>query len=637
MAGFFFNEEFSSPDAIDRRRALVNALSKENLSAAPVQHWTQALARVLGAAGDQYETAKLNEAEKKSVETNKAALLAAFGGSGMPSASTAPMTQTPSPAPASAAPPPPAASNPPPAWAGGLGNTSLTGFAPAPSAPPAADGRPPDQELAIRTIAAETSGNPQETQAIAAVIANRLKSGKWGNNLGDVVLAQNQFEPWNGGPGSRNDPMKIDPASPRYQAASAALAAALQGTDPTNGATHFFAPGAQAALGRQAPAWGREGGQQIGATTFFAPEGRAAPGAVLNSPVAPAAAPAPAPAPAQGGVQRPAVNPALLAALSSPWAAKNPMLAQLGAKIASDQLTGTQFGFQVVGDQMYRTNPRTGQVEPVGVSAQKPLIIPEGGTLFDPNSGKVLAAGGNKDTPDLKNYQEAVRGGFKGSFTDYQIALRRATSAQPESTFNTEVAKGQAKEFGEMAGELPNAKTDIANIKSLRAQLDQLPGGFLGNAQAAAVRLGIKIGPNVSAVEAADAILNRLTPAQRQGMPGAASDRDVQMFRAALPSLGQSKEGQKIIMDTMEGLAQYKLAQAQIAQQARTGKIKPEQAMEQLAAIPDPFEQYKKIRDQLPAQGAPATPPAGPKPGDVMQGYRFKGGNPADRNSWEKV
>jgi flagellar protein FlgJ len=334
-----------------------------------------------------------------------------------------------------------------------------------------------------------------------------------------------------------------------------------------------------------------------GAQTAEQPMQRPAPGQFNN--------------PMQGGqgMQRPGVNPALLQALSSPWAAKNPMLAQLGAKIAGDQLTGTQFGFQVVGDQMYRTNPRTGQVEPVGVSAQKPMIIPEGGTLFDPNTKQVLATGGNKDTPDLKNYQEAVKGGFKGSFTDYQIALRRATSSQPESTFNTEVAKSQAKEFGEMAGELPNAKTDIANIKSLRAQLERLPGGFLGNAQAAAVRLGIKIGPNASAVEAADAILARLTPAQRQGMPGAASDRDVAMFRAALPSLGQTKEGQRIIMDTMEGLAQYKLAQAEIAQQARLGKIKPEQAMERLSTIPDPFEQFRNIQGQTPQGAAPAGTP----------------------------
>lgn len=37
------------------------------------------------------------------------------------------------------------------------------------------------------------------------------------------------------------------------------------------------------------------------------------------------------------------------------------------------------------------------------------------------------------------------------------------------------------------------------------------------------------------------------------------------------------------------------------------------------------------------AQPQPAQPPAGPQVGAVVQGYRFKGGNPNDRSSWEPV
>ena len=123
------------------------------------------------------------------------------------------------------------------------------------------------EDLAIRTIAAETGGDPDETKGIAAVIKNRLDSGRFGKSLGDVVLAKGQFEPW-ANPSSANYPMRFEPGNKRYDAAKDAWNAVLQGDDPTSGATHFWAPAAQKALGREAPSWGREGGLDIGATRF---------------------------------------------------------------------------------------------------------------------------------------------------------------------------------------------------------------------------------------------------------------------------------------------------------------------------------------------------------------------------------
>lgn len=216
---------------------------------------------------------------------------------------------------------------------------------------------------------------------------------------------------------------------------------------------------------------------------------------------------------------------------------------------------------------------------------------------------------------DYEAYRQQVpQGQTPMPFMQYQETLKRAGSAQPENSFNVEMAKGQAKGFTEMAGEFAGARTDIANIKQLRAQLDKLPGGMMGNAQAMAVRMGIKVGPNASAIEAADAILNRLTPAQRQGMPGAASDRDVAMFRGALPTLGQTKEGQKTILDTMESLAGYKLGQAQIAQQVAMGRMTPQAALEALNKLPDPFEAFRAMQGQQTTAAPAATPQAGALP-----------------------
>jgi hypothetical protein len=133
------------------------------------------------------------------------------------------------------------------------------------------------KDLAIRTIAAETGGHPDETAGIAAVVGNRLANGKYGDNYRSVVTAPNQFEPWNN-PNATNYPTRIDPNGDRYKQAAAALSRyETEGYDPTGGANHFWAPKAQAALGRDAPSWGREGGIDLGATRFHKIDDGAAP------------------------------------------------------------------------------------------------------------------------------------------------------------------------------------------------------------------------------------------------------------------------------------------------------------------------------------------------------------------------
>jgi len=129
-------------------------------------------------------------------------------------------------------------------------------------------GGPPemsDEDYAIRTIASEMSGkSPEEARGIAAVIENRLRSGRFGSTYKDIVTAPKQFEPWSD-PTLKNYPLRYTPGSPRYEMARAAFE--QRGDDPTGGAMHFWAPAAQAKLERQPPSWDREG-TMIGATKF---------------------------------------------------------------------------------------------------------------------------------------------------------------------------------------------------------------------------------------------------------------------------------------------------------------------------------------------------------------------------------
>jgi hypothetical protein len=130
---------------------------------------------------------------------------------------------------------------------------------------------PSDDELAVRTMLSEAGRgrrgeiNPQEALGIAAVIANRAKSR--GLSPGDVVLQQGQFEPW-AKPGGPNDPMKWDVSSPEYRQMAEYWARAKAGEDPTGGASHFWGPRSQYALGRSAPAWAGTGGPRFGGTQF---------------------------------------------------------------------------------------------------------------------------------------------------------------------------------------------------------------------------------------------------------------------------------------------------------------------------------------------------------------------------------
>jgi len=124
-----------------------------------------------------------------------------------------------------------------------------------------------DIDYAIRTAAAETTGDPDETRGIAHVIHNRLQSGKYGDSYKNVVLAPNQFEPWQT---ENNNPMRIKPDDPRYQQAKAAFEDIQSGNmDPRfENVQNFWGPISQYALKRQAPEWGRVGGLDLGGTRF---------------------------------------------------------------------------------------------------------------------------------------------------------------------------------------------------------------------------------------------------------------------------------------------------------------------------------------------------------------------------------
>lgn len=150
---------------------------------------------------------------------------------------------------------------------------------------------PQDRDLVARTVLSEAQNDGESGMAaVANVIKNRADSGRYGETPGAVVLQRKQFEPWSLPQGDSNHPSRWSAKSPDYQRAASIVDSVWKGDVPdvTGGATHFYSPRDQAALGRKAPEWAA--GKPIatvGHHAFYAPEG-AVPPDLLGSWGAPA-------------------------------------------------------------------------------------------------------------------------------------------------------------------------------------------------------------------------------------------------------------------------------------------------------------------------------------------------------------
>lgn len=163
------------------------------------------------------------------------------------------------------------------------------------------------------------------------------------------------------------------------------------------------------------------------------------------------------------------------------------------------------------------------------------------------------------------------------------------------------------------AQETANYKTILENgPKAARtlAQLDQLDGllaaspqGFEAAATAFAGNFGIDLG-NASGVQAAQALINQLVPAQRPPGSGPMSDADLELFKQSVPRIINQPGGNQIIMDTMRQINLYDQALANIVQESTwRGEMaaSPEEKMQirremrdQIAALQNPLEQFGK-------------------------------------------
>ena len=213
---------------------------------------------------------------------------------------------------------------------------------------------------------------------------------------------------------------------------------------------------------------------------------------------------------------------------------------------------------------------------------------------------------------------------------DYAAAIKKATTPRGplvtmggnkgEFEFQKKIAGKLADSLSSMFDEGTKAQDDTIVLDQLGELMPQNGGAWAGM-QGWFAKQGIG-GEGVGKLQAFNSLIDRMTPRMRQGLPGAASERDVAMFKNSLPSLWNSADGNDIILNTLSALNLVKIERGRIANQVMAGDMTRKQALKALNDLPDPLTTFKRWTKQRKTNGGqgvinqtiPQSQPVAPQP-----------------------
>jgi hypothetical protein len=556
--GFFeAGDDPLSYEGMQRKRRLAEALMQQGMSNAPIQSWTEGAARIVSALAGNYQA---NQLDKKDAESTKLLAQVLTGGSGASSSPAPSMGGVPAPKPS-----PSTAMTTGDATGGDMGRF----------------------RDAIASIESKGSGD------YAAVGPTHPKLGR---ALGRYQVMEANIGPWSEAALGRRVSAEEFLKNPQLQdaifdhrfgeyvkkygnpqdAASAwftgrPLAQGANARDSLGTSGSQYVQKFAAALGGGAPVQVASAG---GATAY-------APNAIAQALTPQAQAPAPQVAPAQQMAQAPMPQPQgqgqgdmaqrLQAVLMDPRF--SPQQKQMALQMFQLQQKDEGVSPVDLGDRIALMNKR-GQVMgylPKQQQPKGPMVVPEGGQLYDPASQKFIGSGPPKMTDPQRNYQfysqqEREAGREPKSFNDWQNEGRRAGAMRSEGTIppgyravrdpqgniiSLEPIPGSAQARAETAKEA-TAKADANRVIATIDQIDKemksasLPTtGFLGSKLSAVGGTAANnIARMIETIEA-NVSFGKLNEMRSQsptgGALGSVTERELALLGASVANLKQSQ------------------------------------------------------------------------------------------------
>lgn len=257
-------------------------------------------------------------------------------------------------------------------------------------------------------------------------------------------------------------------------------------------------------------------------------------------------------------------------------------------------------------------------------------------------------------TDDMKEYWLYREQGGEDPFTQWDSGRRASSAATTTVEVNGSKIPGElVKEAVDLSNRADMLNAQVAELDMFRNMaMDANTGWFQAATlpvRQALQSIGVDVGEDVPLLEAMQAQQNQMAlrlrnPESGFGLTGNTSNRDVQFLKDAVAGIEKTPEGNRAVL-TIMGAKQRRdafLSSAKADYIFANGTLAGWNDYREQIVESTPFFAADE-REFLASLGGGAAAPQGqpgagmPEPGTVMDGYRFKGGDPADERNWEPV